>query len=55
MQIFVAVDEFGRRLETFYHRGRRSPLNALVHMLAGLVAYHFYEAKPCVYLNPVQV
>lgn len=36
------------------HTRHRSPLNALVHMMAGLVAYHFYETKPSVFIKPVQ-
>lgn len=35
------------------HTRHRSPLNALVHILSGLVAYHFYETKPCVFVKPV--
>jgi hypothetical protein len=37
------------------HTRHRSPVNALVHTLAGLVAYHFYEHKPCVFVKPVQI
>lgn len=37
------------------HTRHRSPLNALVHMMAGLVAYHFYDTKPCVFVKPVQI
>jgi hypothetical protein len=36
------------------HSWHRSPLNALVHTMAGLVAYHFYDTKPCVFVKPVQ-
>ncbi|UFH55413.1 transposase [Spirosoma sp. KNUC1025] len=40
------------------HTRHRSPLNALLHTLGGLVAYHFYDTKPCVFIpkpkiNPV--
>lgn len=36
------------------HSRHRSPLNALVHTMAGLVAYHFYDTKPSVFVKPVQ-
>lgn len=36
------------------HTRHRSPINALVHTIAGLVGYHFYDNKPCVYVKPVQ-
>lgn len=36
-------------------RRHRSPINALVHSLAGLVGYHFYDTKPCVFVKPVQI
>lgn len=37
------------------HRRHRSPVNALVHVMAGLVAYHFYETKPSVFIRPCQI
>lgn len=35
------------------HSRHRSPLNAIVHIMAGLVAYHFYDTKPSVFVKPV--
>ncbi|WP_018620655.1 IS982 family transposase [Spirosoma luteum] len=35
------------------HSRHRSPLNAIVHTMAGLVAYHFYDTKPSVFVKPV--
>ena len=35
------------------HSRHRSPVNALVHTMAGLVAYHFYDTKPSVFVKPV--
>ncbi len=35
------------------HSRHRSPLNALVHTMSGLVAYHFYDTKPSVFVKPV--
>jgi hypothetical protein len=35
------------------HTRHRSPLNALVHTMSGLVAYHVYDTKPCVFVKPV--
>lgn len=32
------------------HTRHRSPVNALVHTMGGLVAYHFYDTKPCVFI-----
>lgn len=32
------------------HSRHRNPLNALVHMLTGLIAYCFYEGKPAVWI-----
>lgn len=32
------------------HTRHRSPLNALVHTMGGLIAYHFYDTKPCVFI-----
>ncbi len=37
------------------HSRHRSPVNALVHTMAGLVAYHFYDTKPSVFVKPVHV
>jgi hypothetical protein len=36
------------------HSRHRSPANALVHTMAGLVAYHFYDGKPSVFIKPVK-
>ena len=36
------------------HRRHRSPANALVHTMAGLVAYHFYDGKPSVFIKPIK-
>jgi hypothetical protein len=30
-----------------------APLNTLVHSMAGLAAYHIYDAKPCVFVKLV--
>lgn len=35
------------------HSRHRSPANALVHTMTGLVAYHFYDGKPSVFIKPV--
>lgn len=35
------------------HSRHHSPLNALVHTMSGLVAYHFYDTKPSVFVKPV--
>lgn len=37
------------------HSRHRSPVNALVHTMSGLVAYHFYDTKPSVFVKPVHV
>ena len=37
------------------HSRHRSPLNALVHTMSGLVAYHFYDTKPSVFVKPVHI
>nr|WP_245565344.1 hypothetical protein [Spirosoma spitsbergense] len=36
------------------HSQHRSPANSLVHTMAGLVAYHFYDGKPSVFIKPVK-
>ncbi len=36
------------------HSRHRSPANALVHTMAGLLAYHFYDGKPSVFIKPVK-
>ena len=53
--LIESVNEILMSVQDVDHRRHRSPLNALVHTLAGLVAYHFYDTKPCVYVAPVQV
>ena len=35
------------------HSRHRSAVNALVHTMSGLVAYHFYDIKPSVFVKPV--
>lgn len=37
------------------HSRHRSPLNALAHTMAGLVAYHFYDTKPSVFVKPSSI
>lgn len=37
------------------HSRHRSPVNAMVHTMAGLVAYHFYDIKPSVFVKPVHI
>ncbi len=35
------------------HSRHRSPANALVHTMAGMVAYHFCDGKPSVFIKPI--
>ena len=53
--LIESVNDILMSVQDVDHRRHRSPLNALVHTLAGLVAYHFYDTKPCVYVKPVQL
>lgn len=42
--ILMSVQDIG-------HTRYGSALNTLGHILSGLVAYHFYETKPCVFIK----
>lgn len=53
--LIESVNDILMSVQDVDHSRHRSPLNALVHTLAGLVAYHFYDTKPCVYVKPVQL
>ena len=53
--LIESVNDILMSVQDIDHTRHRSPINALVHSLAGLVGYHFYETKPSVYVKPVQI
>jgi hypothetical protein len=53
--LIESVNDILMSVQDVDHTRHRSPLNALVHTLSGLIAYHFYETKPCVFVKPVQI
>lgn len=53
--LIESVNDILMSVQDIDHTRHRSPVNALVHTLAGLVGYHFYDTKPCVYVKPVQI
>jgi Transposase DDE domain len=52
--LIESVNDILMSVQDIDHTRHRSPINALVHSLAGLVGYHFYDTKPSVYVKPVQ-
>lgn len=52
--LIESVNDILMSVQDIDHRRHRSPLNAIVHTMAGLIAYHFYDAKPRVFVKPVQ-
>lgn len=52
--LIESVNDILMSVQDVDHTRHGSPLNALVHTMAGLVAYHFYDTKPCVFVKPVQ-
>lgn len=53
--LIESVNDILMSVQDIDHSRHRSPINALVHTIAGLVGYHFYDNKPCVYIKPVRV
>lgn len=53
--LIESVNDILMSVQDIDHRRHRSPVNALVHTFAGLVAYHFYDNKPSVFVKPVQI
>lgn len=53
--LIESVNDILMSVQDIDHTRHRSPINALVHTIAGLVGYHFYDNKPCVYVKPVQI
>lgn len=53
--LIESVNDILMSVQHIDHTRHRSPINALVHSLAGLVGYHFYDTKPCVFVKPVQI
>lgn len=53
--LIESVNDILVSVQDIDHSPHRSPLNALAHTIAGLVAYHFYDTKPRVYVKPVQI
>lgn len=51
--LIESVNDILMSVQDVDHTRHRSPLNALVHTMSGLVAYHFYDTKPCVFVKPV--
>jgi hypothetical protein len=51
--LIESVNDILMSVQDIDHTRHRSPINALVHTLAGLVGYHFYDIKPRVYVKPV--
>ena len=51
--LIESVNDILMSVQDVDHTRHRSPLNALVHTMAGLIAYHFYDTKPCVFVKPV--
>lgn len=52
--LIESVNDILMSVQDIDHRRHRSPLNAIVHTMAGLVTYHFYDVKPRVFVKPVQ-
>lgn len=52
--LIESVNDILMSVQDVDHTRHRSALNALVHTMAGLVAYHFYDTKPSVFIKPVQ-
>jgi Transposase DDE domain len=52
--LIESVNDILMSVQDIDHSRHRSPLNALAHIIAGLVAYHFYDTKPRVYVKSVQ-
>lgn len=53
--LIESVNDILTSVQDVEHTRHRSPINALVHTLAGLIGYHFYDTKPCIFVKPVHI
>ncbi len=53
--IIETINDLLKNGSQIEHSRHRSPINAMVHLMAGLVAYTWQELKPKIELNPKDV